>query len=66
MATEIKAIVIRHPAWKEIVDGEKTIEYTETDAGIPCTGIIGLQIHAGPNAQVFFRNLRIKDLASAH
>jgi hypothetical protein len=40
----------------------QTVDYTEMDDSIPQTGIIGVQIHSGPPAEVWYRNLRIKQL----
>lgn len=39
------------------------VDYTEKDADIPDSGIIGLQIHGGPPAEASYRNIRIKVLA---
>ncbi|PQO43301.1 DUF1080 domain-containing protein [Blastopirellula marina] len=40
----------------------QTVDYTEKDDAIPQTGIIGLQIHAGPEAEASYRNLQLKKL----
>lgn len=39
-----------------------TVDFTETEADIPRTGKIALQIHGGKPAQAWYRNLRIKEL----
>lgn len=44
------------------VNGEKTVDYTETDDDIPKHGIIGLQIHSGKPSEAWYRNLRIRQL----
>jgi hypothetical protein len=44
------------------LNGERTVDYTETDAAIAQTGLIGLQIHGGNKAEVSFRNIVIQDL----
>lgn len=44
------------------VNGLKTVDYTEEDASIPQTGLIGLQIHSGPAAEASYRNLQLKKL----
>ena len=44
------------------LNGEKTVDYTETDATIPQTGLIALQIHGGNKAEICFRNIRIQEL----
>ena len=46
------------------VNGHQTVDYRETDDGIPRTGIIGLQIHEGPPSEAWYRNLRIKTIGS--
>ncbi len=43
------------------LNGEKTVDYTEADETIPQEGLIGLQIHGGNKAEVFFRNLVIEE-----
>ncbi len=42
------------------VNGEKTIQYSETDEAIPSYGIIGLQIHSGPPTEAWYRNIRVR------
>lgn len=44
------------------LNGIATVDYTETDAGIPLTGRIALQIHSGPPMEVRFRNIEIREL----
>ena len=44
------------------LNGITTVDYTETDAAIPLTGRIALQVHSGPPLEVRFRNLRIREL----
>ncbi len=44
------------------LNGEKTVDYTEPDASIPQSGLIGLQIHGGNKAEVSFRNIRLQEL----
>lgn len=44
------------------LNGEKTVDYTETDATIPQEGLIGLQIHGGCKAEISFRNITIQEL----
>lgn len=44
------------------LNGEETVSYTEPDAAIPQEGLIGLQIHGGSKAEVFFRNVNIQEL----
>jgi len=44
------------------LNGEQTVDYTETDATLPRDGLLGLQIHGGCKAEVSFRNLTIETL----
>lgn len=44
------------------INGEKTVDYKETDDTIPQTGIIAVQVHSGPPMEARYRNLRIKEL----
>jgi hypothetical protein len=43
------------------LNGEQTVNYTEADLTIPQEGLIGLQIHGGSKAEVFFRNITIQE-----
>jgi hypothetical protein len=45
-----------------MLNGEKTVDYTETDATLPIEGLIGLQIHGNCKAEISFRNLAIEVL----
>ena len=42
------------------INGYQTVDYTEADPDIDLTGIICLQIHAGPPAEIRYRNLEIR------
>ncbi len=44
------------------VNGEQTVDYTETEPGIETEGVIAVQIHGGPPSEAWYRNLRIKPL----
>ena len=44
------------------INGRQTVDYTEADAAIPQTGLIGLQIHGGGKAKVFFKDITIEEL----
>lgn len=44
------------------VNGHKTVDYTEPDETIPQKGLIGLQIHGGPPAQAWYKDIKIKVL----
>ena len=41
------------------INGYKTIDYTEPDPNVELTGIIGLQIHSGPAAEIRYRHIEI-------
>lgn len=45
-----------------VLNGERTVDYTEGVADIPQQGLIGLQIHGGCKAEISFRNLRLQEL----
>lgn len=44
------------------INGEQTVDYTEPDGKIEQTGRLGLQIHGGPPAEAWYKELRIKKL----
>ncbi len=44
------------------LNGVKTVDYTESDAGIPQRGIIALQIHGGAYTKIQYRNLVLEEL----
>lgn len=72
-AAEVEAILQRE-AWNEYViraegrrirlalNGRQTVDYTEPDHDIPQSGKVCLQIHGGPPAEAWCRNVRIRDL----
>lgn len=41
------------------INGVETVDYTEADAKIPTSGLIGLQIHGGPPSEAWYRNITI-------
>jgi hypothetical protein len=43
------------------LNGHQTIDYTEPDATLPQTGLIGLQIHGGGKALIRYRNLSFEE-----
>lgn len=45
-----------------ILNGVKTVEYTEMDEAIAKSGIIAVQVHGGGKTIVRYRNLQIKEL----
>jgi len=44
------------------INGVQTVDYTETDEGIPRTGIIGLQIHGGPPSEASYKQIKLREL----
>lgn len=47
------------------VNGELTVDYTETDAKIPLTGRFGMQVHGNCQAEIRFKDLTIQELPPA-
>jgi hypothetical protein len=47
------------------LNGTLTVDYTEMDEKIERTGIIGLQIHGGAKAKVFYKDIRIVESQGA-
>lgn len=43
------------------LNGEETVDYTETDAAIPLDGLIALQIHGNCKAEISFRNMVLQE-----
>lgn len=50
------------PRIRLFLNGRQTVDYTEPDAAIPQSGLIGLQIHGGGKAKVFFKDITIEEL----
>lgn len=44
------------------INGQPTVDYTEADASIPQTGLIGLQIHGGPASEAWYKDITIREL----
>jgi hypothetical protein len=44
------------------LNGKQTVDYTETNEDIPRRGVIGLQIHSGPPAEAWYKDIRIREL----
>jgi hypothetical protein len=42
------------------INGRQTVDYTEPDAKIPRDGLIGLQIHGGGKAEVWYKDITIE------
>jgi hypothetical protein len=66
--------LVKHDEWNDYVircegprmrlwlNGKLTVDFTEPDDKIERTGIIGLQIHGGAKAQVYYKDIRIEEL----
>jgi Domain of Unknown Function (DUF1080) len=71
---KLLAKIVRHEDWNEYtircegprirlwLNGTLTVDYTEKDANIPRSGIIGLQIHGGAKAKVSYKDIRLEEL----
>jgi hypothetical protein len=44
------------------LNGKQTIDYTEDDLTIPQSGLIAFQIHGGGKAEVYFKDITLKEL----
>ena len=44
------------------INGHQTVDYTEPDESIPQKGLIGLQIHSGPPAEAWYKDIKIRVL----
>ena len=51
------------PRIQIVLNGEKTVDYTEADPAMALDGLIALQIHGGCKAEISFRNLTIEDIS---
>lgn len=71
---KLLAGLVKHDDWNEYtircegprvqlwLNGKQTVDYTETDTQIDRTGVIGLQIHGGAKARVYYKDVRIEEL----
>lgn len=44
------------------INGHQTVDYTEPNKEIPQSGVIGLQIHGGGKAEVYYKDIRLQEL----
>ena len=58
----IRCIGPRVQLW---LNGLQTVDYTEPDASIEQTGLIGVQIHAGPPAEAWYKDIQLIALGHA-
>jgi hypothetical protein len=47
---------------KIFLNGEQTVDYIESDQSLPQSGLIGLQIHGGGKAEVYYKDLLLTEL----
>ena len=50
------------PRIRLTLNGTQTVDYTEPDDKIERAGVIGLQIHGGAKARVYYKDVRIEEL----
>ncbi len=75
-AKELIAKLVKHDDWNEYIircegprvrlwlNGKLTVDYTETDKSIARRGVIGLQIHGGAKAKVYYKDITIEELSA--
>ncbi|AMV28871.1 hypothetical protein VT84_31045 [Gemmata sp. SH-PL17] len=73
-AKDVIEKLVKHDDWNEYVircegphiklwlNGTLTVDYTEADDKVERSGVIGLQIHGGAKAKVFYKNITIEEL----
>jgi hypothetical protein len=44
------------------VNGRQTADFTESDASIPLSGVIGLQTHGGPASEPWYKDILIREM----
>ena len=69
--------LVKHDDWNEYVircegprvrlwlNGTLTVDYTEADEKVARSGIVGLQIHGGAKAKVFYKDITIEELPAS-
>ena len=55
-------ILAKNNRLRLFINGHKSADYLESDTSIPLSGLIGLQIHGGGKAEVYFKELYMKEL----
>jgi hypothetical protein len=58
----IRCVGSRVQLW---LNGTQTVDYTEPDASIEQTGLIGVQIHAGPPSEARYKDIEITTIGNA-
>ncbi len=71
---KLLAAAVKHDDWNEYtircegprvrlwLNGTLTVDYTEADEKVERTGVIGLQIHGGAKAKVYYKDVHIEEL----
>jgi len=44
------------------INGQQTVDYTETDPNVDDYGIIAVQIHAGPPSEAWYKEITLREL----
>jgi hypothetical protein len=47
------------------VNGQKSVDYTETDPTVAKRGVIAVQIHSGPATEILYKDITIKELGAS-
>lgn len=53
---------VRGPRIQLFLNGRRTVDYTETEAGIDESGFLAFQVHSGPPIEIHFRKIEIADI----
>jgi hypothetical protein len=73
---DVRGKIVRRDDWNEYrircqgrriqlwINGTQTVDYTEPDASLEQTGLIGLQIHGGPPSEAWYQDIRIRRLGA--
>lgn len=76
-AKELVGKLVKYDDWNEYViqcegprirlwlNGKQTVDYTEEDKEVERSGVIGLQIHGGAKAKVYYKDITIEEFAPA-
>jgi hypothetical protein len=76
-AKELVEKLVKYDDWNEYVircegprirlwlNGKLTVDYTEQDKNVAKSGVIGLQIHGGAKAKVYYKGITIEEFPAA-
>ncbi|MHB0959754.1 MAG: 3-keto-disaccharide hydrolase [Pirellulaceae bacterium] len=71
---DVRAKIVKPDQWNDYrircqgrrielwINGQQTVDYTESDESLEQVGLIGLQIHGGPPSEARYKEIRIKKL----